>query len=258
MGSALTEQEKLSIRETTIQHFMHQKGRFSESILRSAILKESHNGCISGSEMKAKLKSSLALKRNCLSRTHKRCAWVPSHFGVKLFLNENGLSRIALKELQTAWHRTKKIRGSNLGERIPNTSATIWKVHNYDGLQKVIKESKQKLHCAMLKSARVKHQKKKQNAIYSVLERHCPSEIDFIKYKPHKMQGTGWHEDGLAIFGTVLIVLQDSVIGRLHVQGIDIPENLQPGDVVVLDPIRVHRVQEALRSSERRVATIVL
>ena len=60
------------------------------------------------------------------------------------------------------------------------------------------------------------------------------------------------------MFGTIVIILQDTKVGRLHVDGLDLPEIMEPGDVIVIDPTCYHKVQSALRERDRRTATIVL
>ena len=109
----------------------------------------------------------------------------------------------------------------------------------------------------MMESNRVKNRPEKLSAIKLFLEKMDPIEVDFIKYQHGKRQGAAWHDDAYAVFGTVIIVLKDSPVGRLHIEDVDVPECLQPGDVVVIDPIRVHQVASAIRADDRVTATIV-
>ena len=60
------------------------------------------------------------------------------------------------------------------------------------------------------------------------------------------------------MFGTVIVILKDTVVGRLHVDGLDIPENLEPGYVVVGDTSCLYQVTVALRSEDRVTVTVVL
>lgn len=60
------------------------------------------------------------------------------------------------------------------------------------------------------------------------------------------------------MMGTVICVLQYSYVGRLHIKGVDLPEKLHPGDVVVVDPNCVHKGTAEIRECERRILALVL
>lgn len=85
-----------------------------------------------------------------------------------------------------------------------------------------------------------------------------PQEIDFTSYKKRSNKGVGWHEDGSSIFGTIVIILQGTAVGRLHIEGVYLPESFYAGDIVVLDPTCFHKVQAAFREKDRVTATVVL
>ena len=60
------------------------------------------------------------------------------------------------------------------------------------------------------------------------------------------------------MFETVIIILNDTAVGRLHIEDFDIPENLQPGDKMVIDPTCMHQVTKAIRSEGRVTCTVIL
>lgn len=91
----------------------------------------------------------------------------------------------------------------------------------------------------------------KKEAIEKYFENIKSTEINFIVYKKGKTQGTATLANGYSIFGTFLIILQDSDVGHLHVEGHDMPQKLQEGDCVLLDPSVLHRIEKIKRDENR-------
>ena len=52
--------------------------------------------------------------------------------------------------------------------------------------------------------------------------------------------------------------MRDTHVERLHIQGMDVPEGLQPGDTIVIDPMCVHEVTFATLEQDREIATVLL
>ena len=110
----------------------------------------------------------------------------------------------------------------------------------------------------MIESPRLKNKNEKISLIKNFLEEMQPSEVNFIQYKHNRLEGVAWHDDGYSMFGTIIIILKDSDVGRLRIESTDIPENLQPRDVMVIDPTCIHQVERALRLSDRQTSAVVL
>ena len=256
--SHLSEIEKLYVRFKVIQLHMRNEKIFAEVQLKEAI--EQANGAVYSEipKFSFKLKSAKALQRNCLSRVHKQCPWIPAHFKAKILRNEKGLTKNSLRALKQGFIQCKsRYSKGDLGDRIPNSHANIWNVTHHESLDIVVAECKKILLDVMLETSRVRNNAEKCDAIRFFLREMKPFEIDYIEYRKGKSAGAEWHEDSYCLFGTVVVVLQDSLIGRLHVQGLDIPEYLNPGDVVVVDSACLHQVTTARRDHNRVTATIV-
>ena len=82
-----------------------------------------------------------------------------------------------------------------------------------------------------------------------------PSIITFILYEVGSLLGTPTHLDTDSIFGSVIVICRDSTTGRLHVRGVDLPEQLERGSMVVLNPSVEHEVTFAVREQSRLVLT---
>lgn len=85
-----------------------------------------------------------------------------------------------------------------------------------------------------------------------------PSHIDLIRYEKSRLQGTVWHTDCSLGFATVIVILENSNVGRLHIAWVDLPEELQAADIIVLDTTGLHNVSMCSRHQNRVVATFVL
>jgi len=110
-----------------------------------------------------------------------------------------------------------------------------------------------------MKSSKIKNRPDKRNAIETVFKSmgENPWDIQILEYERQKEHGTVWHLDAYSTFGTAICILKDSSVGRLHIEGIDVPEGLQAGDVILIDPNTRHKVQIAARNEERVVVTFV-
>ena len=75
-----------------------------------------------------------------------------------------------------------------------------------------------------------------------------PLEIDLIGYKKGKLDGDSRHDDGCSMFGTIIIVINDTEVDSLHVEDTDIPESLRAVDVIIIDFTCIHQVAKAVRS----------
>ncbi len=53
-------------------------------------------------------------------------------------------------------------------------------------------------------------------AIERFLEKMNDTRVDFFKYQNGKRRGFGWHGDGWALFGTVIVIVNDSPVGMIH------------------------------------------
>ena len=258
MENRLTEVEKIYFRAMVIQKKMNSQPCTVEEDLRRALIKANSNKKYSAEIISQKLKKAKRLKRDCFSRYHKPCAWVPAHFGASCFTGSDRISQESLSELQVCFKKHKKVMSTELGNRIPNSSAAIWRVTDYKFIKGAIKEAKQLLMSVIAKKlCNLKSRESREKEIRKYLKKMSPTEVDFIEYKKGQTQGAAWHDDGYCVFGTVVIVLQDSIIGRLHIEGLDLPECFEPGDVAIIDPTKVHKVTTALRETDRVTATFV-
>ena len=200
MTTKLTEREKLHIRAVTIQNRLqgivcHRKPHLLQS-LTNAIAKTPT------ALLEQNLTSAKTLQRNCLSRTHRALAWVPSHFKARIFNTENGLNVRALNELKQCYTRSKKnYESQELGNRIPNSAAEIWRIDDFSRLSRVMLDCKRILLPAMLQNTRVKNNPGSNVAITEFLNGTEPLEVNFISYKRGLRRVTGIHEDGFAILG---------------------------------------------------------
>ena len=170
------------------------------------------------------------MQRNCLTRFHKPYASIPAHFSAFGLQNEKRLSEQPLEDLKFGVSRYRRFsEEQELGIHIPNSSANIWNVTHYKSLEIVISECKQTLHKTMCSWNRVKKNPQKEQAVRSVMNEMKPFEIDFIEYESGKHKDTALHEDAFRLFGTVVLILQDSANGRLQVKGHGYPRIFSPG-----------------------------
>lgn len=79
--------------------------------------------------------------------------------------------------------------------------------------------------------------------------------VDCIEYGKRKLHEAYLHEDTYAVHSTIICIVLDSVVGRLHIPEFDIPESLTAGGVVILDPNTIHEVSSSIRQRDRRVLT---
>jgi len=105
-----------------------------------------------------------------------------------------------------------------------------------------------------------KNKPEKQASIGNAVQNvgNMPWEIDFIKYERLKLDGAVWHKDSYATFGTAIVFLQDTTVGRLHIKGVDLPEVFNTGDIIIVDPNTLHKVTKARRMQDRVVVTFVM
>ena len=111
----------------------------------------------------------------------------------------------------------------------------------------------------MCDSVTVSKHPEKQNSLEKTLSKmsELPSDIQILNYKKGKKHGTIKHLDPYAVFGTAICILEDSKVGRLHIQSMDMPEKLIAGDIVFLDPSAVHFVEIVAREKDRTAVTFV-
>jgi len=163
--------------------------------------------------------------------------------------------------LQSIYFKTKaKNKSNNLGSSLPNSSAAIYNITKHSQeIQAIKKEVRSKLESILIQSSKIKRNKNKKEAVQYTLNNmsNLPWDVDIIQYKRKMKHGTVWHYDAYSTFGTAIIFLNDSKQGRLHVEGIDIPEGLRPGDILFLDPNTRHKVEKAARDEDRVVVTLV-
>ena len=74
-----------------------------------------------------------------------------------------------------------------------------------------------------------------------------PSVGSCLKYKMSKVQGCIEDQDVDANFCTTILILQNTLTGRLQVKDNNLPESLEPGDVVFIDPTAIHWVTKTAR-----------
>lgn len=71
-------------------------------------------------------------------------------------------------------------------------------------------------------------------------EKRVPSLVCYLRYTTGEEHGAPWHDDVDGVFGIAIVFLQDTPIGRLHIERVNLPELFYPGDVVFTDPRQRH------------------
>lgn len=83
-----------------------------------------------------------------------------------------------------------------------------------------------------------------------------PLNISLVIYERGKLQGLAEHKDCFAAFGAFVIILRESEIGCLIVDGMSMPDDLGVGSVVFVTPKVLHHVPTTVRHQRRSVLTI--
>ena len=91
-----------------------------------------------------------------------------------------------------------------------------------------------------------------------VLKSRVPSSVSYLKYDANTMQGAVKHQDVDAVFCTALLYIQDTCTGRLHIENTDLLEFFLPGDVVFIDPRRIHEITKCARDHVRKVLVFTI
>ncbi len=73
----------------------------------------------------------------------------------------------------------------------------------------------------MIESLRLENTYAKISLIKNFLEEIQPSDVKFIEYKCNRLEDVAWHNEGYSMFGTIIIILKDSDVRRLHIERMD-------------------------------------
>ena len=80
-----------------------------------------------------------------------------------------------------------------------------------------------------------------------------PSLVSYLLYEVGKKCGLPNHQDVDATFFSALLMIQDTTRGRLHIDGMDLPEEFNAGDLIFMDPRVYHSVENYARETKRKV-----
>jgi len=260
MGQHLLEIEKICIRHAVCKVKYNEEKCIAKIHLRHAL--EQANGVpyhkiLHYTEKERKAKT---LQYNCFTKKGRKSCYVPVHFGAFILNGNHGLSSKSIRILQNVFTKKKKEKASNLNEFLPRSSASIYNIaENTNNIEHIKKEVREKFILLLISSPKIRNNKTKQEAINFAFKNinTIPWAVHIIHYKPKVRHGCVWHTDSYSTFGTAIIFLKDSKSGRLHIEGIDLPEQMKAGDIVFVDPNTRHKVEKAAREEERVVATIV-
>lgn len=89
-------------------------------------------------------------------------------------------------------------------------------------------------------------------------EERIPRLVSYIHYNAGETQGAPPHRDVDTVFATSIVYLQDTTVGRLQVNGHNLPEFFNAGDFLLIDPRKVHSVACAIRDTHRKVLVFTL
>ena len=78
-----------------------------------------------------------------------------------------------------------------------------------------------------------------------------PSACSYLNYEASKVQECIEYHDVGATFCTAIIILQDSLTDSLQEKDYNLPESLEPGDVVFMDRIAILWLTEEAREKDR-------
>ena len=85
-----------------------------------------------------------------------------------------------------------------------------------------------------------------------------PSLVTYLKYEAEEEQGAPRHHDVDSVFCTALLYVKYTIQGGLQVEGVELPEKFEPGDVVFMDPRQIHDVETCVRGEERKVLVFTM
>ena len=253
----LTHIEKIHIRALVVKAKAEDRNAdiMKHLHIREALL-TANGGKTSISERKLKIGKTLA--RNCFPRGRRSSFFVPVHFKTRLYTANESLSPSSIKVMQEVYRRRGDFPEIDLQEYLAGASGKTWRlpVQGY-GMSTVVTEVRGKLLQTLLEADVCTRNIEKKEAVRSAFHsiKGLPSIVTFVKYPADGIYGAPVHVDTDSIFGSVIVILKDTPIGRLHVRGFDMPEGIQSGSIVVLNPTTMHEVAFANRVSSRIVLT---
>jgi len=229
MGGELTEKERIFVRAVAMSRKRDGLQCHKNIHIHKAIIRASGKSIARSMYFETKKKKGKDLQENCLPREGRASFYVPSHFKATVLTGKDRLSRKNLQILESVFS------------------------------QQTLSEIKGKLLDVLTGASSLKNNLDRQNAIKASMDemKSIPSDIQFLKYNKGCLQGAGWHIDVYSVFATVIVILQDTELGGLEIEGVSIPQNLRAGDIVFLDPCVKHRVRMAIRDKNRVVVTFV-
>ena len=163
-----------------------------------------------------------------------------------------------MKVLQEVHRRRRDFPEIDLQRYLAGASGRTWRlpVQGY-GMSTVVTEVRRKLLQTLLEADVCSRNTQKKEAVQSPFQsmRWLPSTETFVKYPAAGIHGALIHVDTDLIFGSVIVILKDTPIGRLHVRGFNMPKGIKSGSMIVLSPTTMHEVAFANRGSSRIVLT---
>ncbi len=86
-----------------------------------------------------------------------------------------------------------------------------------------------------------------------VAARKMPFLVLYLTYEVGKKCRLLNHQDLDGVFFFSILIIKDSFRGRLHITNVDLPEEIDKGNLFLMDPRVFHSVTEYAREDERKV-----
>ena len=256
----LSRRERIYVRQATISTKL-KKEWVSKKVLEQALL-DAYHGDETVVKDIDKMDAARSTRNTCLPFLSNSSVFIPWHTKVNVSkkLVRGSLLDSVIHYLEVAEKEQEK---KNLGDTVPDSCSSMWYIDHKDpvvtDLSSAILEEYKRVMDNTGKKADIEYRHEVKEVFIEFVEANkVPSLVTYLKYEANKVQGCIEHRDADSIFCTAILIVQESRVGNLHVKNHNLPETLQAGDVVFMDPRIIHWVEKSAREVDRKVVVFTI
>ncbi len=191
---------------------------------------DAHNGDKS-MDTEKKYDDARPTARNCFHNPSNPCFYTPYHFNVRII--KNAFSKKVLKNLCDYLEYVEEYdESTNISTTLQKSDSPLWFLNKADS---ALFDA-----CEFVTSAY-------ENSVDKDEVLDTFQDFFLLSYLTYKVGKNSWpvkHQNVEGVFSSAILIIKDSLRGRLHITNVDLPEEFDNGDLILMDPCVFYSVTE--------------